>query len=169
MSSWKFNEEEEPCFETNDWARMGIPAEDRLVFQGAGFDERSGFEIRLVPNQCSRMMILVAFGSLSRTVHPLTTTGRACKCRRCHNPGSSFTSLQIFIIPPQIHDSTGYHRNQGKSSSARGASKHGRTMFDTVVWTGFWLVSLHFSSHRCSRNAPLCCVFELQLAPHWPV
>jgi hypothetical protein len=70
MSSWGFNEEEEPCFETNDWARMGIPAEDRLVFQGAGFDERSGFEIRLVPNQCSRMMILVAFGSSSRTVHP---------------------------------------------------------------------------------------------------
>ena len=70
MSSWKFNEEEEPCFETNDWARMGIPAEDRLAFQSAGFDERSGFEIRLVPNQCSRMMILVAFGSPSRTLHP---------------------------------------------------------------------------------------------------
>ena len=43
MSSWRFNEEEEPCFATNDWARMGIPAEDRLVFQSAGFDERSGF------------------------------------------------------------------------------------------------------------------------------
>jgi hypothetical protein len=70
MSSWKINEEEEPCFETNDWARMGIPAEDRLVFQSAEFDERSGFEIRLVPNQCSRMMILVALGSSSRPSAP---------------------------------------------------------------------------------------------------
>jgi hypothetical protein len=69
MSSWKFNEEAEPCFETNDWARMGIPA-DRLAFQSAGFDERSGFEIRLGPNQCSRMMILVPFGSSSRPMHP---------------------------------------------------------------------------------------------------
>jgi hypothetical protein len=36
----------------------------------------SGFEICLIPSQCSRMMILAAFGSSSQTVHP---DDHACK------------------------------------------------------------------------------------------
>jgi hypothetical protein len=163
MSSRKFNEEGLPCVDTNDWARRGIPVEDRLVFQRAGFDERSGFEIPLVPNQCSRMVILVVLGSLSRTMHPDNHCW-SMQASGCYNPGSSLTSLQIFIIPPRIHDPSGYHRNQEKVRQPEGQParpNHVRHRCMDGVLT--CLCPYTF------RKRSTCCGLEVKIASHWPV
>jgi hypothetical protein len=152
-----------------EWAIRPKIALRFRAFQSAGFDERSGFEIRLGPNQCSRMMILVPFGSSSRPMHPddHRWSMQVSKVSQPWIVPNIPANLYYPTSNPRFHR---YHRNQGRKKfvSQRGKQAQPNHVRHRCMDGVLTCVPTLFES-SLSQNAPLCCVFEVQLSPHWPV
>jgi hypothetical protein len=140
-----------------------------LCFRAQDLTNDQDFEIRLVPNQCSRMMILVAFGSSSRTVHP-DHHWWSMQVSKVSQPWI------VLNIPANLYYPTSnprFHRVPQKPGkkfvSQRGKQARPNHVRHRCMDGILTCVPTVFESSLFQKPLHFVVFFEVQLAPHWPV